>query len=216
MSTSGTWLWRIGWQYDLFIHSRCHVKLPKIRKLVIVFIHTAKDVELAVEVWGAVGGTRQRLLWTSLANLLPVKSSTIFTAIIAFINSWSSDESSKNYERVAVNLWKWVIVTWLGYFTSLLEFAPSKLLGIELVCFIAVAVIQNAAENDCLVIEDSRLVMWNLSWNCSLLVDAFPLNCWVTVHGEVIKLTEINTPHRLDWPNLDVSSTMNVQTIKHK
>ena len=62
-----------------------------------------------------------------------------------------------------------MIVTWLGYFARLLKFGPSKFLGIEFVCFITVAVIQNAAENDCLMVEDGRLVMGDLSWNCALL-----------------------------------------------
>lgn len=52
-----------------------------------------------------------------------------------------------------------MIVTWLGYLARLLEFGPGKFLGIEFVSFITVAVIQNAAENDCLVIKDSSLVM---------------------------------------------------------
>lgn len=69
-----------------------------------------------------------------------------------------------------------MIVTRLGHFTRLLKLGPGKFLGIELVCFFAIAVIQNAAENDCLMVEDGRLVMGDLSWNCALLAHAFPLD----------------------------------------
>ena len=87
MTTSGSWLWRIGRQDDFFIYTRCEVELPQILELVIVLIHASKDVKLAVEIGGAMGGSRQWLIWAGLAHLLPVERSTIFTAVVAFIHS---------------------------------------------------------------------------------------------------------------------------------
>lgn len=63
------------------------------------------------------------------------------------------------------------------------------------------------------MVEYGRLMMRNLAWNSSLLVDDFPLNSRVAVSRQVVQLAQRDAPHRLNRTDFDISASVNIETV---
>ena len=109
-----------------------------------------------------------------------------------------------------------MIVPGLWDVTALLQLAPSLLLSVELVSIFAVGVVLNTAEDNSFMVENCRFVMRNLSGDGSALLHALPLHAGIAMKRQVVQRAQIDSPHCSNWANLDISSTMNVQTRNKK
>lgn len=145
--------------------------------------------------------------------MLPIKCSTILSAKIAFVHPGPSNESSENNKLISIDLRKRVVITWLWYLSSHLQLAPGQLVSIKLIAVITVAIVQNSTEYYSFVVEYGRLMMRNLAWNSSLLVDDFPLNSRVAVSRQVVQLAQRDAPHRLNRTDFDISASVNIETV---
>lgn len=105
-----------------------------------------------------------------------------------------------------------MIVSGLWDVTALLQLAPGLLLSVELIGIFAVGIILYSAEDNSFIVENGRFVMRNLSGNSSVLLDALPLHTGIAMKCQIVQCAQIYSPHRSNWANLDISSTMDVQT----
>lgn len=106
-----------------------------------------------------------------------------------------------------------MVVPRLWDVARLLKLGPSQFLGIELIGLLTFIVILDATEDDCFMIKNSCLVMGDVSRDGAFLVDWLPLNAGITVQGEVIECRQIDSPHRSNWADLNISSTVDIQPV---
>lgn len=145
------------------------------------------------------------------SNFGPFKSCTVFLALIAFIDSWAFNISTKDDERGVTNLALSMIISWLWYITSLLHLGPKILNGVKIISVNSVAIrVKNTSKHHNRVAKDSWLMMRNISWNSSLTLDWLPWNSVLWICHKLLNTGYIQPPHVTYWSFFDITTTMDV------
>lgn len=106
-----------------------------------------------------------------------------------------------------------MIISRFWNISRLLKLVPGHFLGIKFEGIFALGIILNTTEDHSFMSEYSCLMMGNVSWDLSFLVDGLPLNTGIAMHSKVLKSTQVNSPHAAHWTNFNISTAVNVKML---
>ena len=153
-------------------------------------------------------------LWRSCSNLFPFQGRTILRALKTFISSRALNETTENNECTITNLTKSMVISWFWNVTSLLDFGPSSLGGVELVCVSYVLVwIQNSSKNDHWMAKNRWSVVRKVSWNRPRVGHLLPWHTVFWIRNQLLHSRHWESPHVTHWSFLNISTSMNIQAI---